>query len=216
MNVQAAQSLDKRNIKGVSYVVFSKQRLVALVKASSFKFSKDKFFRDLSFQVFKSMKFAQGKFIDVWSEAGRFLEQFALETDFPREDFQMDLVLEANKVYKLTRHNLLNPENWTFSLQKKMPSSKKIYVVLPVGIPGLGKTHYIEKVILPSCAKLKMKPYVLSSEKTFERFSTLRERERGVEETRNAKRNSEQADNRAKNYYNLQFKLLLLKAVKEL
>lgn len=38
---------------------------------------------------------------------------------------------------------------------------------MPIGVPGMGKSFYIENIIIPSCIKLNLKFYVLSIEQTY-------------------------------------------------
>lgn len=72
-NVLSAQNLNQDNIKGISYIVFSKENLYGLFKVHSYKFKKNQFLKEISFEVFKSVKNQYNKFIDIWKQAGDFI-----------------------------------------------------------------------------------------------------------------------------------------------
>lgn len=80
-----------------------------MFKVHSYKFKKNQFLKEISFEVFKSVKNQYNKFIDIWKQAGDFIGGYYFGKDVEREDIQKDLVLEANTIYKKTKHGIINP-----------------------------------------------------------------------------------------------------------
>lgn len=90
---------------------------------------------------------------------------------------QKDIVLEANQIYKKSKHHMINSDNWSYFQQNNNISEKKIYIMIPVGIPGMGKSHYIENVIKPQCEEMNIKLYVLWFKEIFNKFYDLKIKE---------------------------------------
>lgn len=70
----------------------------------------------------------------------------------------------------------MNPDNWIFQ-QQKIKADKKIFVVVPVGIPGMGKSHFIKNVLIPQCEKMNLKVLILSFKEIFKKFYQMKLKE---------------------------------------